>query len=296
MQKLAEQTQSNHPSIVSHTCPIEASGAPRPVTSPTSCLSFGIKQRDMLGIVPSCITNGMVIAYVFGSFSRYLVAPILGIRTTVAAQSLFFIFNALFTLSWGRLLFTGRDPDRDGALQWIQIDTPTKAEYFTIAGLIILLAFGDSLYEFELPASIQARFAPTRYHLVAISNYKAYHSLGYFIQFTIDLSLGDDSLNSFYRGGIVHPSLILITKMDNVMHASLFGPFIHFILCVGRFILLRFGDCLPLVAMRRNPSAHERSRRDVLMYLQQEGAFVVARVLRIFLLPPRVAQFVNQSP
>ncbi|KAF4731708.1 hypothetical protein FOZ62_028083, partial [Perkinsus olseni] len=184
-----------------------------------------------------------VIAYVFGSFSRYLVAPILGIRTTVAAQSLFFIFNALFTFSWGRLLFIGRayfvatvaqlaffitvislhllrtwlstnytpDPDRDGALQWIQIDTPTKAEYFTIAGLIILLAFGDSLYEFELPASIQARFAPTRYHLVAISNYKAYHSLGYFIQFTIDLSLGDDSLNSFYRGGIVHPSLIVIT-------------------------------------------------------------------------------------
>ncbi|KAF4659278.1 hypothetical protein FOL47_007635 [Perkinsus chesapeaki] len=223
-------------------------GAPEPVTSPLDTLLFGLREKDMLCLIPGCITNGMVVGYVFGGFSRYLVAPILGVRTAVAAQSIFFIFNAIFSHFWGRLITTRRlgrgmayffatvaqltffitvislhllqtwlssnftpNPSGDGMLQWVQIDTPTSAEYWTIVGLILLLAFGDSLYEFELPAKIQARFAPTRYHLVAISNYKAYQSFGYFIQFTIDLILGDEQLNSFYRGGMVHPSLILIS-------------------------------------------------------------------------------------
>ena len=218
-----------------------------------------VQDLELRCLVPACIANGMVLGFVFGDFGRFLVAPVLHLDMVLMVQTMFFTANAFATLFFGYLiasltltrlkvffictilqfvfffplaiaLWTNAVPDNyivypnGGWMPNPASSGPQWYNYLFIFMGISICAAGDSAFEAQLPAVIQTFYLKSRYSLAATANYKCWQSVGFLVQYVLDLLLdGNPGLLAFLVATVVTLSYIPLHLLEHHYGISLGG-------------------------------------------------------------------------
>ena len=218
-----------------------------------------VQDLELRCLVPACIANGMVLGFVFGDFGRFFVAPVLHLDMVLMVQTMFFTANAFATLLFGYLIanlnltrlkvffictifqfvffitlaiaiWTNAVPDHyivnpnGGWMPNPASSGPQWHNYLIIFVGISICAAGDSAFEAQLPAVVQTFYLKTRYSLAATANYKCWQSVGFLVQYVLDLLLdGYPCLLAFLVAAVVALSYVPLHLLEHHYGISLGG-------------------------------------------------------------------------
>jgi len=170
--------------------------------------------------VPITLCNGMMLGFFFASYATEFICPVGSAAMVGFVLATFFAANALSTFTWGYLLGKGKI-SRTNAFKiatltqmfllammmiakavgfqatyywaestqlWVKINNqeinPAHMVFLFLGAIIF--AFGDSVYESQVPAVFQTLYADDPKSTCAYANTKMWQSLGFALQFAIN--------------------------------------------------------------------------------------------------------------